>query len=333
MFYDAHRIQPKGRQIEIGEQTEIFTGEHRQGSRCKTPKNASWKYRSTCQNCGAEFAGRKDGANRFCKNDCQHEFAVSRWFKCSCCLAKIGVGGQTASKILGIVASTSITRQWKARGIVSQKPAPAGWFMAAKQIIAESNAWVENWESAWMEEVKPPRFPDWSDVWRKEKYRIAGNEKYNEAHAVYERSWMAEVRSHGSYKVHPDWRLIAQRRAARTNPKAKTVFNLRRRLRDLIKTSKNGGSKIGSKFIGCSTKQLAAHLESKFTKRMTWENYGAYWHVDHIIPCAAFDHTDPKQRAACWHWTNLQPMEAKANLRKSNKIENAQMSLQLCTNH
>jgi hypothetical protein len=333
MLYDSHRIQPEGWAVEIDSQTEIFTREHRQGKAGKAGKNRSWKHRSTCQNCGAEFAGRKDGANRFCKNNCQHEFAVSRWFSCSCCLAKIGVGGQTASKILGIVTAHSINRQWNAKGIVCQKPTHAGWFMAAKQIIAESSAWVGSWESEWMKEVKPPRFPDWSSVWFKEKARSVANNRYNEAQAVYERAWMAEIRSHGSHKLHPDWRVIAQRISFRKNPKNKMVFNLRRRLRDLIRTSSKGGSKIESRFIGCSTQQLSKHLQSKFTKRMTWENYGTYWHVDHVIPCASFDQTNEQQRRQCWHWTNLRPLEAKANIDKGDKITEPQMHLLLCATH
>lgn len=24
---------------------------------------------------------------------------------------------------------------------------------------------------------------------------------------------------------------------------------------------------------------------------MSWENHGIYWHLDHIIPCSAFDLT------------------------------------------
>ena len=50
---------------------------------------------------------------------------------------------------------------------------------------------------------------------------------------------------------------------------------------------------------------------------MTWDNYGSYWHVDHIIPCCKFDLTDPEQQLKCFHYTNLQPLEATANLRKN----------------
>lgn len=36
------------------------------------------------------------------------------------------------------------------------------------------------------------------------------------------------------------------------------------------------------------------------------------------VPCAAFDPNNPAEAAARWHYTNLQPMWASDNLRKSD---------------
>jgi len=71
--------------------------------------------------------------------------------------------------------------------------------------------------------------------------------------------------------------------------------------------------------LGCSRKQLKKHLSAQFTEGMTPENYGE-WHMDHIIPVSSFDHHDPEQVAICWHYTNLQPLWAEDNLRKSDKL-------------
>ena len=52
---------------------------------------------------------------------------------------------------------------------------------------------------------------------------------------------------------------------------------------------------------------------------MNWDNYGV-WHLDHIIPCARFDLSDPEQQKICFHYTNLQPMWGEDNMRKGAKL-------------
>lgn len=71
--------------------------------------------------------------------------------------------------------------------------------------------------------------------------------------------------------------------------------------------------------VGCTVAQLRAHLERQFKPGMTWDNLGA-WHIDHIKPCASFDLSDPDQQRACFHYTNLQPLWARENLSKSDRI-------------
>ena len=75
------------------------------------------------------------------------------------------------------------------------------------------------------------------------------------------------------------------------------------------------------KLVGCTLDELKNHLEKQFTKGMTWKNYNYRgWHVDHIIPCSSFDLIDPEQQKECFHYTNLQPLWGKDNIKKSNKI-------------
>ena len=78
---------------------------------------------------------------------------------------------------------------------------------------------------------------------------------------------------------------------------------------------------IWEKLVGYKVEQLKQHLESRFTEGMTWENYGK-WHIDHIVPIAffKFDSPDDVEFKMCWRLENLQPMWAKDNMSKSNKI-------------
>jgi hypothetical protein len=72
--------------------------------------------------------------------------------------------------------------------------------------------------------------------------------------------------------------------------------------------------------IGCDIATLMDHLELRFCDGMSWANYGPAWHVDHIIPVAAFDLHDPQQQRAAFHYTNLQPLWAVDNWRKNSRL-------------
>ena len=72
--------------------------------------------------------------------------------------------------------------------------------------------------------------------------------------------------------------------------------------------------------MGCNIDFLKKYIAKKFTKGMSWDNYGLYgWHIDHIKPCSCFDLTKPEQQKLCFHYSNLQPLWAKDNISKSNK--------------
>jgi hypothetical protein len=94
----------------------------------------------------------------------------------------------------------------------------------------------------------------------------------------------------------------------------------RKRLYEAVKG--NVKSKRTMELIGCSIEELQEHLESQFQKGMNWDNYGE-WHVDHIKPCALFDFSKEENQRECFHYTNLQPLWAVDNIRKSDKYVEA----------
>lgn len=102
------------------------------------------------------------------------------------------------------------------------------------------------------------------------------------------------------------------------NPEAKIAAMLRRRILKAL----DGEVKSGSTYelLACTWKHLRWHIESQFDAKMTWENHGSYWHLDHIVPLDAFDLSDPAQQRRACHWKNLQPLEAKENIRKKNRL-------------
>ena len=73
--------------------------------------------------------------------------------------------------------------------------------------------------------------------------------------------------------------------------------------------------------IGCSFDYLKNHLECQFDDEMSWCNWGMKgWHIDHIIPCASFDLTNPEEQQICFHYSNLQPLWARDNMSKGSKV-------------
>lgn len=97
------------------------------------------------------------------------------------------------------------------------------------------------------------------------------------------------------------------------------AYLVRMRLRDALNRSHVYKSQKTLDLLGCSAIFLKSYLESKFLPGMSWERRHEI-HIDHIKPCDSFDLTDPGQLKACFHYTNLQPLWAKDNQRKSNKI-------------
>lgn len=95
---------------------------------------------------------------------------------------------------------------------------------------------------------------------------------------------------------------------------------LRARVTTAIRASAQG-AKAGSavRDMGCTVSRLVAHLEKMFSPGMSWDNYGTVWHVDHILPLAGFDLTDPDQFKTACHFTNLRPLLAGENMKKGGR--------------
>lgn len=95
--------------------------------------------------------------------------------------------------------------------------------------------------------------------------------------------------------------------------------NLGTRLRILVR--KEGHHFID--FLGCQLEFFKDWLQFNMSPDMSWENYGSYWHIDHIIPCNYYDATDTQQVRLCWNWCNLAPLQGSLNCAKIDKIDNA----------
>lgn len=106
----------------------------------------------------------------------------------------------------------------------------------------------------------------------------------------------------------------------KVDPAFKMQRKLGSRIYQAFKSQNKKKNERSMKYIGCTSSFLKEWLESQFTEEMTHENYGSYWHIDHVKPCSSFDLSKEDEIAECFNWRNLQPLKGEENLSKSNKI-------------
>ena len=95
---------------------------------------------------------------------------------------------------------------------------------------------------------------------------------------------------------------------------------LRTRIRLAMKAKNVAKCKKTVELVGCSVQELKRHIESQFTRGMSWQKMGMI-HLDHKIPLASFDLEDAEQQRLAFHYTNLQPLWARDNLTKGAKMQ------------
>lgn len=78
---------------------------------------------------------------------------------------------------------------------------------------------------------------------------------------------------------------------------------------------RGGRSRSAERLLGYSIDELRLHLERQFVKGMGWHNMDR-WHIDHIVPQAAFELSNDGEWRACWALTNLRPLWASSNMAK-----------------
>lgn len=97
------------------------------------------------------------------------------------------------------------------------------------------------------------------------------------------------------------------------------IFALTKRLRQGIYRSLRGVKLRSSlDILGCTQEEFKIHIENQFTEEMSWDKLGDI-HIDHIIPISSVETIEEVYKLN--HYTNLQPLWAKDNLSKYNKID------------
>lgn len=107
-----------------------------------------------------------------------------------------------------------------------------------------------------------------------------------------------------------------------TDIQFKISHSLRGKLFNSIKKESKRSSAL--LLLGCSVKEFKKYIEKQFKPGMSWDKWGNgkdKFHLDHIVPIAAFDLTDYEQQKICFHYTNFRPAWSHENWSKSDWIE------------
>ena len=103
------------------------------------------------------------------------------------------------------------------------------------------------------------------------------------------------------------------RNESHTNMNYRIKKSLASRLRNVLEKTDTTMN-----YIGCNIQYLREWFEYNFTEEMSWDNYGSYWSIDHIVPVCKFDLTNETEKLKCWNWTNMMPVPVKFNSSKKN---------------
>lgn len=155
---------------------------------------------------------------------------------------------------------------------------------------------------------------------RDKKYYTENKEKHNKKTLEYYYKNREEIRlNHKEYYQNNKNKIYTHiKNKKKIDPLYKLTCNIRSRISSIIYNKKLQKNNKFKEYIGCSLDELKYHLESQFIDDMSWENHGKFgWHVDHIIPLSSAK-TEEELYKLC-HYTNLQPLWAEDNLKKSNK--------------
>jgi hypothetical protein len=138
------------------------------------------------------------------------------------------------------------------------------------------------------------------------------NKKYYEDNSDILKPYQKEYRKNNRKKINE---YFVNRR------KKDNLFRLRyyfsNQFRDFIRGNKK---KDIIKYLDYNFDQLRFHIENQFHSGMSWDNYGIYWSIDHIIAQSYYNYLDEEDIKKCWNLRNLRPLLIEENISKNNKM-------------
>lgn len=198
--------------------------------------------------------------------------------------------------------------------------------VSGKKLCLRCNAYKNNDQFMSLDKFRPQDCNSCIDCRKKDqKYYNSNKTIVNNRNNNYYQENKTEIRKKRKFLFikYKEKYLAKQRARYNSDIEFKIAQSLRRRLRKCI-----GSGSIYDQLISCSSSFLLEWLNYnlQFSKTMNWQNYGSYWHLDHVIPCKHFNLTDTKQQKICFNWRNISPLEQTLNQSKMHRVDLQQLN-------
>jgi len=190
------------------------------------------------------------------------------------------------------------------------------WYKTRKHYFSVCKKCSDKYSIQWQKNNRE-KCSEYSKTWNRKN--ITSRKKYQrENKDIYKKAWKkwAEKNPEKRRKI----TLRAQRKR-RLIPKNRINKNISNAILRTLKGIKN--KTPWETIVGYTLEDLINHLEKQFAKGMNWNNHGNKgWHIDHIIPISLWQYESYNDREfkQCWSLANLQPLWAKDNMSKGNKV-------------
>ena len=252
--------------------------------------------RAICQNCNKEFTKTKTG-QKYCTKECTKEFKKRvqlRKYKKKHINADLRANCQNCNK--------EFTPRDNRQKNCSKECYKKSRYELSKEYRLEKKEAIKEQKKEYYSKNKEAK-QEYS-----KKYHLKNKKVRNEYNKEYGQS------VHGKETINK-----ARRKRRKSDPIFKLTVSMRTRLGMFLRTRNIRKTNTTFKIIGCTPEFLKEHLEKQFTPGMTWKNHSLKgWHVDHIIPLNSAKTLEDKYKLC--HYTNLQPLWAPDNWKKSDKI-------------
>lgn len=319
----AHQHRQDSWLFNFGEEEGVVTLKRQEGRKTKARRYTV--YHCKCRGCSKEFKCPTK-AQPYCSSQCYGAAASLRKSnplaktECIRCLSILGFGAKTISRKFYNINPTTMRCWIRKMGI-----GPSNSKIAATRMVHSSKPIKVDLETRRkeMEHQRTIKRIERKIKWVKDRALLIQKAAQN-----YGPDFPWRQMSYSAIKY---WANIdAERKRCNEKAKARIIkkgshAHIKKICGNMIwRAIRNGYVKKEKtmRYFGCSTQQLKNHLQFQFDRNMTWDNYGTYWEVDHIMPCNIFDLTREDHVAMCNNYTNLRPLEKTKNRSKHAKIIN-----------